>query len=65
MIEKRRVEESKREGWRERMNSVVEKRNGKERKGKERKGKELRGEERRGEVVSSLVEYNWIWGEDG
>ena len=55
MIEKRRVEESKREGWRERMNSVVEKRNGKEMKGKERKGTE-----RRGEVVSSLVEYNWI-----
>ena len=34
-------------------------------KGKERKGKELRGEERRGEVVSSLVEYKWIWGEGG
>ena len=56
MIEKRRGDERDEE----RMNSVVEKRNG-----KERKGKELRGEERRGEVVSSLVEYNWIWGEDG
>ena len=37
------------------MNSVVEERNGLERK----------GSERRGEVVSSLVEYKWIWGEGG
>ena len=62
MTEKRRVEESKREGWIERELKCSRV---KELRGEERDGERVNsvvearnGKERRGEVVSSLVEYN-------